>query len=612
MRQLFQYADEKQAELYKKFPTNHFLSNPQNLDHVYLWTTFFRRNLHRYATDYLGIKLHFYQVIILYFMGISPAIAMIACRSASKSFVVAVYCLCYGGLYPYGQVGVSSGYRSQADVIITSKIRQELLPRYPMVKKEVESIVTNPDTILTFRSKAFVKVIANTERGRSNRTNVMIRDEFRLIRKQDDDGILSPCQVIRQPEYLLTEPYNHEKYQKEWKLQETPKDIYISSSWIDNGHWMWDLIDKNVISMMKEEGTIVLAFDESIPLKHGIKTQKQLLLDHNKVDPLTWRIEYLNERIKENTTALFTYKVLMGNQRLKKPFYPLQKGQIKAKSYNLLEKMNGEIRIVSCDMAFISGKENDNSVFSCIRAIPETAVYEVDGVLVERMKGYRRVVPYIESRQGGELEKQAVRIRQLYEDFRADYIVLDGQNNGLGIYEYLAKPLYDEERDIEYSPLSCVNDERFKERIDNPNAVPAIFIIRATEKDNSDIAVKFKEVLDSGNIDLLVNLNIAKEDVLGIIIPDYSYKLTYEEQLYFEKPFLETQLFISETAELTYSKSLKTGSIIVREKGRNTKDRYTSVSYGSYFIGLLEKDLFANNIEEEITQYESCVGIIDF
>ena len=62
------YADDIQKTLYKKFPSTHYLSNPKNVDHLYLWSTFFRRNLHRVAIDYLGLKLHLYQVIILYFV----------------------------------------------------------------------------------------------------------------------------------------------------------------------------------------------------------------------------------------------------------------------------------------------------------------------------------------------------------------------------------------------------------------------------------------------------------------------------------------------------------------------------------------------------------------
>ena len=40
------------------------------------------------------------------------------------------------------------------------------------------------------------------------------------------------------------------------------------------------------------------------------------------------------------------------------------------------------------------------------------------------------MIPYMESVQGGDTTRQALRIRQLYEDFDADYIVLDLRNAG--------------------------------------------------------------------------------------------------------------------------------------------------------------------------------------
>jgi len=45
-------ADERQAELYRKFPSDSFLGNETNMDHFIQWVTFFRRNLHRFAMDY--------------------------------------------------------------------------------------------------------------------------------------------------------------------------------------------------------------------------------------------------------------------------------------------------------------------------------------------------------------------------------------------------------------------------------------------------------------------------------------------------------------------------------------------------------------------------------
>ena len=50
---------------------------------------------------------------------------------------------------------------------------------------------------------------------------------------------------------------------------------------------------------------------------------------------------------------------------------------------------------------------------------------------------------------------------------------------------------------------------------------------------------------------------------------------------------------ISECAELQYERLPQTGVIKVHEQGNNRKDRYTSCSYGSYFIDQLEHDLLS-------------------
>ena len=410
---------------------------------------------------------------------------------------------------------------------------------------------------------------------------------------------------------MLLNPYKDMR-----ELQEEPTDVYISSSWLDNGHWMWDIVDGAFKDMMKDKNAILLAFDESITLKHNIKTMKQLQRENKKQDPLTWRIEFLNERVKENTSAFFTYTMLIQNQTLKKPFYPRKLVDVKThkKNPHSMQKQNGEIRIVSCDMAFITKKGNDNSIFTCMRLLPESRIYDTespDRGRIEVKKGYRRVVSYLESHQGGDTDMQAVRIRQLYEDFDADYIVLDIRNAGISIYDKLAKVMYDEDRDCEYSPLSCMNNNDLANRIKIEGSTPVIFAISASQKLNSDIAYSFREVLDEKKIDFLVNLNVAKEDIL-INYKDYIDDADVQSQLLYEKPFLETQLLISETSELVYEKKEQTGVIVVSEQGSNTKDRYTSCSYGSYFASLLEQDLLSDQQEEDPTQYSACVSSVDF
>ena len=77
-------------------------------------------------------------------------------------------------------------------------------------------------------------------------------------------------------------------------------------------------------------------------------------------------------------------------------------------------------------------------------------------------------------------------------------------------------------------------------------------------------------------------------------------------------PFLETQLMINECAELQYEKMPQTGIIKIYEQGSKRKDRYTSCSYGSYFIDKLELDLLHTEEQYDYSTLQSCVSTISF
>ena len=598
------YADERQMELHKKMPSGHFLSNQENMHHVLLWNTFFRRNLHIFAQDFLGIKLYPYQVIILWVMSVSKMCVIIACRAAAKSLIISIYAVCICILRPHSQVVLCSATKGQSALIVKEKIKKFLLNNYPMVAREIEDIKTSQDeTYILFKNKSQIKVVTGNQNARGNRSTVLIREEFRQIDKYIEDSVMSPFQVNRnEAPYAISGEYTSVP-----NAIDKSVDIYISSSWLDNGHWMWEIVDQAYKGMFKDGmPSALLAFDESIVLKHPIKDIEQLRKEKKKQDPLTWRIEFLNERVKENTSAYFTYSMLQQNQRLKKPFYPRDNMDVRAGKKNpyALPKQKGEIRVVCCDMAFVENKKNDNSIFSCGRLIPEFTTYRKSDSDEDKQinNGYKVMIPYLESIQGGDTLRQALRIRQLYEDFEADYVVLDLRNAGISIYDMLANIMYDDERDIEYAPLTCMNDENVANRIRFEGAEERIFVINASQKLNSDIAVNFRHYLVDKKLDLLIPLQEAQEEILSQM-KEYVESPSADEQIFYESPFLETQALISETTELVYEKKEQTGVIVVREQGNNRKDRYTSVSYMCYFADKLGQDLSPNNDEYEFNCY---------
>lgn len=595
-------ADERQSELYKKFPTDSFLGSEKNVDHFIQWVTFFRKNLHRFAMDYLGLKLHLYQIIMLYLMGVNQFIVVIASRASAKSFIIALYACCRCILYPNSLVVLSSATKGQSKLLVSEKIQKELMNLSPALRKEILKVKDNQNEVIVyFRNHSTITVVPASENGRGYRSNVIVREEFRQIKKSVDDSILSPFQIIRQTPYMKDDFYVDIP-----ELQEETVDIYISSSWFDNGqNWMWDIVDQAYDDMLKGKASCLLAFDESIALMHKIKTMRYFQTEKKKQDPITWQLEFLNTRLKENRSAFFTYSMLQQNQRAKKPFYPRTLLDFKMGKKNPYDipKQNGEVRIVACDMAFVENKKNDNSIFSCMRLLPECTTYSRESSNdIKIDNGYRRIVPYIESVQGGDVVKQAIRIRELYEDFSADYIVLDMRNAGVAIYDLLAKVMYDEDRGIEYPPLSCMNDDTVANRIKIEGALPCVFVVNATQKLNSDIALDFRRVLDSQKIDLLITFEQASEEILPNV-KEYMNSPDAATQVFYESPFLETQALISETTDLIYEKKEQTGAIVIHEQGSNRKDRYTSCSYGSYFASLLEKDLISKNDDYEFVTF---------
>ena len=142
INKLYKCADDKQKALSQNFSNTTLLGDPKFLGHFLLWVTFWRRNLHRFAEDYLGLKLKLYQVIMLYLMGINNTFVCIASRASAKSFVIAIYACCKAILYPQSSIVLCSGTKNQAKLLVSEKIEKELCSWSPVLKKEIKKITT--------------------------------------------------------------------------------------------------------------------------------------------------------------------------------------------------------------------------------------------------------------------------------------------------------------------------------------------------------------------------------------------------------------------------------------------------------------------------------------
>ena len=149
----------------------------------------------------------------------------------------------------------------------------------------------------------------------------------------------------------------------------------------------------------------------------------------------------------ESEKAYFKTEELNNIKKINFPIYGKElRDKIKNKVL-IQKKTPNEVRILSCDIALLGGDQNDASVFTLIV-----------GKKTANGTKYKRYVKNITACQGIHPEVQALMIRRLFDDYDCDYIVLDMRGNGISVYSYLCKKLYDNERKVEYIPFCSLNE----------------------------------------------------------------------------------------------------------------------------------------------------------
>lgn len=505
-----------------------------------------------------------------------------------KTFLTAIYCCMRCILYPETKIVVSAGKISQGIEILT-KI-QELLPNSPNLQREliIKEFKTNQQNAgCKFKNGSYIRIMASNQNSRGARANLLIVDEFRLVDKDVLDSVLRKFKSApRQPKYLNKPEYAH--------LQESNKEIYLSSAWLKS-HWSWDKVNDFFESMTNGKSYFVCNLPYQMAIKEGLLMRDQVEneMSESTWDSVKWSMEMEGLFFGESEKAFFKLGDLNDNRVLAKPMYPKEYAELikdrDFQKHTITPKEDGEIRLISCDISVMgsSKKNNDASIYTIMRLIPN-----------EKKTYFNKYVPYMESCEGGNTQLQALRIRQLYEEFDCDYIVLDTNGIGAGVYSALATNLYDTVNDKEYPAFSCINDETMADLCLVEDAEKVIYSIKADAKLNNDKDVWTREDFKQGKLRLLINEFEGKEVLKEL----KGFKdLPLEDQAKLQLPYLQTTLLVNELINL---ERVETGNnyIKLKEPSGKRKDRYSSLTYAVWVAKLLEKELKPKNDNIDISK----------
>ena len=546
----------------------------QVIEGMAIWGSYYRENIDIFVEEYLQLDfLKWFQTALLVMMDRSRTFLWIAARGMGKSFLIAIFVVIRCILYPGTKVVITSGTRGQS-INVLEKIQTELMPVSPNLRNEIDMSDTKfsgQDAKIMFKNSSYIKVVTASDNARSNRANILIVDEFRMVKKDTIDTVLKKFLTSRRmPPYKdLTPAERKAEYAKE-----PNKSCFLSSAYFKD-HWSYNkMLDTFKLMLDDSKTDFVCGFPYQLSIQEGLLFPEDVESDMLESDfnEIKWSMEMEAMWFGAGDGSFFDFESISKNRRINYPMLPDRMTALLSNSPKLRipPKQNGEHRILSADIALMSSKKHNNDA---------SAVF-INQMLPTKAGRYISNIVYGDTFEGMHTEDQALVIRKLYDEYACDYIVLDCTGLGLGVYDALVRDMVDPETGEVYPALSCCNNQEMADRCTTRGADKVIWAIKGSTTLNSECAVLLREGFRSSKIRLL----ITEYDGEALLSDIKGYNsLSPLEKVTLQKPYIHTTLLIDELVKLQHEES--GGRVRVFEQSGMRKDRYSSLSY-NYYVAL--------------------------
>lgn len=540
-------------------------------DGIAAWTSFYRENPHRFVKDFMNVNLKDFQQINLIMLDSNIYSVYIASRGQGKSFLLSVYCCERAVLYPGTKICIAAGRRSQS-INILEYIQNQLVPNSKNLEKEIRDIrISQSSAICRFWNGSYIKVVTAGDSGRGERAHILIMDEYRIISEEVVNTILRKfTSDERHPPYRDNPEYS-------WVVERN-KQIYSSSAWFKD-HWSYKKAFDYYNHMVVGNPYFVCGIPYQLPIKEGLyrAEQAQEEMSESTFNESQWRREMCCEWTGDTDGAFYNYEAINRTRQIKFPLLPRRMStRFAGKSVGIPTKKVDEYRILSVDIALMrSKKKADNDA---------TAIF-INQMMPNAHGRYYSNFVYGEIHEGEKTQRQALRIRRLYDEYDIDYIIIDGKGAGAGVVDLLLDDIYDQDTGEVYGALSCYNNPEFAARCTDIEAPKSLWVINnQTAKFNSECAFLLREGFRSGKIRLLVSEYDAEESLSDI---KGWGGLNPVEKEGFRYPYKITTALVDELINLKYENTQN--GIKIYEKSGFRKDMYSSISYNYWLACQLEE-----------------------
>lgn len=187
---------------------------------------------------------------------------------------------------------------------------------------------------------------------------------------------------------------------------------------------------------------------------------------------------------------------------------------------------------------------------------------------------------------------QAIEVKRYKELYDARMVIVDMNGLGVGLGDALMKENVDPKTGKTFKAYNTVNTEALPDTSDSEYCLYDL----KSQSNNTEVIVNFISMVESGKLRLLVQKDNSDYDI--------NDKHNYLDNVL---PFVQTDFLIEELANLQMEQ-LNGGKLRVKQQvKRINKDRYSSLSYGLWYI-----NKFEDNMIEDKDEYDQLKDYVLF
>lgn len=504
-------------------------------------------------------KFYFFQRMYLRIVMRYKTVYAVFSRGFSKSFLAVLSLMIKATLYPRAKLATVADGKGQSAQILSSKM-QEICQLIPALANEImwdtrgkiaQTSQTKDSVTYSFKNGSIIQNVAMTETTRGSRFQGLLVEECAKIDQDKLTEIIMPTLVISRQVNSQVDP--------EEVLNQS--SVFVTSAGYKDTY-SYDKLIQTLCEMVGDpKHAFILGGDWKIPVVEGLQPANFIQSQEmdNSMDEAGFDREYNSIWAGNIEGAFFNTNKFDQHRVLNIAETKYNKG-IAAKGYYLLGVDVGRF---GCTTEVVVIKVTPQPTGVSAKQIVNIYTFEED-----------------------HFGMQAIKIKRLFNQYKCNIAVVDGNGVGAGLVDFLVTDQEDYDTGETLWNWGVYNDDdRVYKKYETPETIKnALYIMKANQALNSEMYAYCQTQLLAGKLRFLIDENVAKNKLMA---QAQGKKMTAGQRADYLRPYVETSILKSQMANLVQEN--EGANIILKQaSSKIKKDKVSALIYGLYWCKLQE------------------------